>query len=628
MLKMKASVNKKQSHFDVCVVGGGLSGVCAAIASARHGAKTVLVHERPVLGGNASSEVRMWICGAGGKNGKETGILEEIQLENAYRNPSLNYQIWDRVLYEKVVFQPNLTLLLNCSCTDCFAEGEQESRKISHIHCWQMTTQTWHIIEASVFIDCSGDSILAIGSGADFRVGREARSEFNEPIAPAKADKKTMGNSLLIQTRRTDKPRPFIAPDWAYKFDDPEQIPFRMKGVSGANFWWIELGGLQNTIYDADSIQHELMKTTWGVWDYIKNRSNHREEAECWDLEWIGALPGKRESRRYLGTKVLTQHDIESRGQFSDTVAYGGWPMDDHHPAGLLYPGMATIFHDAPSPYGISYRCLYSRNVRNLMFAGRNISATHAALSSTRVMGTCSVMGQAVGTAAAMACAKNVSLAVIGDAYIAELQQQLMDDDCYLPGFSRKLNALVQTAENDVSEYMNNGYDRPIGEAYNCYEGECGTPLVFRWQRLQKIGGFRLILDSNLNNDKRMPCSYPQNSVCRMPKSLLRSFRVESLSENGGWQTVYREDNNYQRLVSFPLNLDSKAIRFIPETTWGEEAVRLFACEPQSVHKPQIPVPPSGVTWTELSKRMPKNDLLPPDSGLEKEHSKRRGHSA
>ncbi len=612
----------KQGHYDVCVVGGGLSGLCAAIASARQGAKTVLVHERPVLGGNASSEVRMWVCGAEGKNLKETGILEEIQLENAYRNPTLNYTIWDRILYEKASFQPNLTLLLNTSCTNCFATGSRESRRISHIHCWQMATQTWHAIEASIFIDCSGDSILAPGSGADFRMGREARSEYDEPIAPSRADKKTMGNSLLIQTRRTDKPHPFIAPEWAYKFDDPEEIPFRMKGVSGANFWWIELGGLNNTIYEADKIQHELMKTAWGVWDYIKNRSAHKDEAECWDLEWLGALPGKRESRRYLGDKVLTQHDIEGRGQFADTIAYGGWPMDDHHPAGLLYPGMATIFHDAPSPYGIPYRCLYSRNVTNLMFAGRNISATHTALSSTRVMGTCSLLGQAAGTAAAMACTKGVSPSTIGTDFIAQLQQQLMSNDCYLPSFAREVDGLTQEATRDATSTLNNGHDRPIGEASNCYEGELGKSITFKWPTRRKIGGLRLTLDSNLNNSKRMPCSYPQNCVSRVPKTLLRAFRVECLDEGGQWKTTYREGHNYQRQLSIPLHVETNALRLVPEETWGSESVRLFSCEPQSLHHPGIPVPPVGITWSEYQKSIPDDDLQAPDSGLESEHRK------
>jgi hypothetical protein len=396
---MKRPHHREKHEFDVCVIGGGMAGLCAAIAAARNGAKTALIHDRPVLGGNASSEIRMWICGAHGEHNKETGLLEEIQLENQYRNPTGNYSIWDSVLYGKAFFQPRLTPFLNCSVTD----AEMDGSRIVAVKAWQLTSQTWHTVHAKIFVDCSGDSILAGVTGAEFRSGREARAEFDEDIQPAHADAKTMGNTLLIQVRRTDEPHPFVPPPWAYKFERPEDLPHRIKGVSASNFWWMEIGGLQDTIRDAETIRDELMKIAYGVWDHIKNRSPQRADAENWALEWLGALPGKRENRRYLGDHVLTQNDVRAGGQFPDLIAYGGWSMDDHHPAGILYPGQPTIFHAAPSPYGIPYRCLYSRNIDNLLFAGRNISVTHAALSSTRVMATCALLGQAAGTAAALA---------------------------------------------------------------------------------------------------------------------------------------------------------------------------------------------------------------------------------
>ena len=165
---------------DLCVVGGGMAGLCAAVAAARHGAKVVLMQERPMLGGNASSEIRMWICGAHGANNRETGILEEIMLENLYRNPALNFHIWDGILLEWARREENLTLLLNCTCTSC----EMSGNRIASVTGWQMTTQTWRKVEAKLFADCSGDSVLAPLSGAKFRVGREARSEFDEDIEP------------------------------------------------------------------------------------------------------------------------------------------------------------------------------------------------------------------------------------------------------------------------------------------------------------------------------------------------------------------------------------------------------------------------------------------------------------
>ncbi len=200
------------------------------------------------------------------------------------------------------------------------------------------------------------------------------------------------------------------------------------------------------------------MRTTYGVWDYIKNHAPERALAENWAVEWIGSLPGKRENRRYVGDHILTQNDVRAGGAFDDIVAYGGWSMDDHHPAGVLYPGKPTIFHPAPSPYGIPYRCLYSRNIANLLFAGRNISVTHAALSSTRVMATCAVLGQAAGTAAALCIRHGCEpRSLSGGPRLGELQQTLMDDDCWLPGRRREVSCLARSAA-----LSSDGRDAPL----------------------------------------------------------------------------------------------------------------------------------------------------------------------
>lgn len=192
-------------------------GLCAAIAAARRGLRVMLLQDRPVLGGNASSEVRMWICGAHGRDAKETGILEEIMLENLYRNRGLNYSVWDTVLYEKARYQDGLTLVLNCAV----CEVEMAGDAIAAVKAWHLTEQHWVRVEAKQFADCSGDSILRL-SGAETRWGREARHEFSESHAPEVADRKTMGNSLLLQLREIDpeQHRPFLAPEWAHVFDD------------------------------------------------------------------------------------------------------------------------------------------------------------------------------------------------------------------------------------------------------------------------------------------------------------------------------------------------------------------------------------------------------------------------
>jgi hypothetical protein len=471
-------------NVDLCVVGGGFAGMCAAIAAARHGIKVLLMHDRPVLGGNASSEIRMWVCGAKGLNMRETGIIEEIMLENLYRNRNAVYSVWDSVLYEKVRFEENITLLLNCSCLDAQMDGNS----IKSIKGWQLTTETWHIVEAKLFADCSGDSILAPLSGAEFRIGREAASEYNESIEPETADNKTMGLSCLLQARETDKPQTFIPPYWAYKYYSDDDLPRRCHLIKNTNYWWIEIGGENDSIHDTEELRDELLKITFGVWDHIKNHGDHG--AENWILDWVGFLPGKRESRRYIGDHVLTQNDVRAEGRFEDIIAYGGWPMDDHHPAGFGYPGNPNINHPAPSPYGIPYRCLYSKNINNLFFAGRNISTTHAALSSTRVMATCTLLGQAVGTAASIAVKNNLNPRGVYNGKMEELKQTLMDDDCYIPFNRRKIPELTENSEIFSPEgdpsCLRNGIDRPVGDNFNGWVGKKNSYIEYSFCEVKK----------------------------------------------------------------------------------------------------------------------------------------------
>lgn len=607
-----ARFSRQEHTVDVCVVGGGMAGLCAAIASARSGAKTLLVQDRPVLGGNASSEIRMWICGAHGKGNKETGILEEIQLDNCLQNPAGNYSIWDAVLWNAAQQQPNLTLLLNTTCCDGGTEpvsGDPTQNRLTHIRCWTLTSQTWHTIAAKLFIDCSGDSVLAPISGAEVRWGREARGEFNEDIEPETADRKTMGNTLLIQLRKTDQSVPFVAPPFAYRFDSPDDLPHRIRGVQADNFWWIELGGLRDTIRDAESIRDDLMRAAWGVWDYIKNRAPTKADAETWALEWLGSLPGKRENRRYIGGHTLTQNEVRAAttpDYFPDAIAYGGWSMDDHHPAGLLYPGKPTIFHPAPTPYNLPYRTLFSRNIENLMCAGRNISVTHAALSSTRVMGTCSLLGQAAGTAAAMCVQHGLAPAQLFPSHITELQRRLMLADCSLPGRSRDLDELARSASCDAPALLG-GNDRN-----DIVARPLGQPITFTFPARRRIGALRAVFDSNLANDKRMPCSYPQNPNRKsVPATLVRRFRIEARAADDTWSTVLA-DTNHHRLRFIPLNIEADAIRFIAEETHGDADARICALEPLSEMPAHLPPRQERVRFRDVVAAQNPADLAPP----------------
>jgi len=584
---------KTISHkVDFCVIGGGLSGLCAAISAARHGAKVALMHERPMLGGNCSSEIRMWVSGAHGDNNRETGLMEEILLENHYRNPDKNYSVWDSVLYEKVRFEKNITLLLNCSCMD----AEMQDGRIASVTGWQMTTQQFHKVEATLFADCSGDSILAPLTGASFREGRESKAEYNETIPPDVADSHTMGLSCLLQAIETDEPHPYIAPEWAEKIDESKLIHRKPDMTSPMeNFWYLELGGMRDTIGETEEIRDELVALAYGMWDYLKNDPSQKDKHENWQLDWVGMLPGKRESRRYVGAYTMTEHDVRSGGNFADEVAYGGWSMDDHHPAGFRTTEKPTIYHPAPSPYGIPFGSLYSVEIPNLLFAGRNISVTHAAMSSTRVMATCALLGQAIGTAAAMAVEKNCPMAEIAGKYMAELQDRLMDDDCYLPHFKRKISELCRNAalsgDGMQLECLRDGIDRPREGKAHAWQGVIGDQITYTFDCPSEIHRIRLVADSDLNRttlpepENRMSRSMFHNRLKSMkpsyvPKTLLKAFRITAKFADGSERVIAEETANHNRLWRMDVELkDCVSLTLEPVETWGFETVRLFAFE-------------------------------------------------
>ncbi len=578
---------KQERHeFDLCVVGGGMAGLIAALAAARRGARVALVQDRPVLGGNASSEIRMHICGARGSNTRETGILEELLLENHYRNPQPNYSIWDSVLYGAAQYQPRLALFLNAAVQSAAMDGA----RVRSVRAWQLTTETTHEIAATLFADCSGDGILAPLTGAEFRIGRESRREYGESIAPEQSDRHTMGLSCLFQAREYDRPMPFVPPAWACRFDKPEDLRGRDVQVRRTNFWWMEVGGDRDSIHDTERLREELIRIAFGVWDYIKNRAPNRQEYANWALDWLGFLPGKRESRRYVGDHVLTQHDVEAAGPFDDVVAYGGWTMDDHFPAGFHHPEAGTIFHPAPSPFGIAYRTLYSRNIENLFCAGRCHSATHAAMSATRVMGTTSLMGQAVGAAAAIAVRDGLTPRGVLERRLQELQEVLMDDDVWLPGRARPVSELCRsarlTATEGDPEPLRNGHDRRIGDSENAWIAPIGASAEYDFGGLRALREARLVFDSCLDRTdggriaRNMRHFYALDAVpWAPPPTLVRAFRLEARTASGAWTIVHRATQSYQRLVRVPLALEARGLRLAPESTWGEECARVFAFE-------------------------------------------------
>lgn len=575
-----------EHNVDLCVVGGGLSGMCAAISAARHGMSVAIMQDRPLFGGNASSEIRMWVCGAHGKDNRETGIIEEIALENLYRNPYRTWPIWDTILFEKIKDEENIITILNCSCNDL----EMDKSEIKSILGWQTTTQKWHKVHAKYFADCSGDSILAPLSGAEFRVGREARDEFNESIAPDVSDRKTMGMSCLIQGRKMNNKRTFIPPVWANKYTK-EDLPYRLPDMNSPkeNFWYMELGGKKDSIADTEEIRDELLKVAMGIWDYVKNSGDMN--TDDWELDFLGFLPGKRESRRYVGDYILTQNDVENEGRFEDVVAYGGWTMDDHNPGGIETKEVPTIYNPAPSPFGIPYRCLYSKNISNLFFAGRNISVTHSAMSATRVMATCATLGQAVGTAAYIANKYAISPRGVYEQKIKELQQTLIYDDCYLPFTKTEIPAIMEKTKIIIDGVSNperliNGVERDFDK--NGVSVKVGESILLDFEKEEKIKSLRIVLDSDLNRetvggsdylpDKTTICNVPiEMEAVHMPDAMAKNMHVQAMDEKGQWYDVYAISNNRKRLLIIPCDCKTKKLRIVFDDVWSGDNAKLFS---------------------------------------------------
>ena len=580
---------------DFIVCGGGLSGVCAAIAAARHGTKVVLVQDRPMLGGNASSEIRMGICGALGENNKEAGILEELQLENIYMNPLMRYTLWDDVLLTAVRREKNITLLLNTSVNDVEMSGD----RIAAVKAWNSNAYVRYTIRGKLFADCTGDGILRL-SGAKFRRGREFPEEFGETFLQKGGDAKTMGNSILMQLRKTDVHRPFKPPEWAHTFTDADFADVastekfhkdgsgysfkRAQPTNGKggynNFWWIEYGGNVDTVKDANEIQFELKRIAYGVWAYMKNHPDGR--CRGFELDWMGSLPGKRESTRFVGPHIFTQNDAMSGGKFPDVVAYGGWPLDDHHPDAFFNPGFMAVQHKVPGIFGIPFRCLYSVNVPNLVFAGRDISVTHMGLSSVRVMGTTAMLGQAVGTAASLILRYGVTPDELDKRHIAELQATLEDDDCMLPGRWRTVSPLTAEAavEPAAGEILKNGIDRNYDGKDNGVWLEPGASVVYRWDGARKVSGVRLVFDSIMHGqwkyDKRLRKLEATKEYEKLPPPLVKAFDVE-VERDGTWTKVFSDDESHLRFRRIAFDeTEATALRLTVRAAWGGEKAHVF----------------------------------------------------
>ncbi|MGW1406617.1 FAD-dependent oxidoreductase [Streptomyces sp. NPDC002403] len=430
-------MRQETAHHDITVIGGGLAGVCAAIAAARLGRTVALINNRPVLGGNSSSEVRVWVVGAtahgNNHNAREGGIMGELFVENQFRNPDGNPYYWDTVVLDAVRAEPGITLYLNTDVREVDADGPEDARHITAVTGWTMGSERRIRFESELYLDCSGDGLVGALAGARHRIGRESRAEYLEPWAPEEADRITLGSTLLFYTKDAGHPVKYVPPSFARNIAETS-IPQRRvikSGDNGCAYWWIEFGGELDTVHDNEEIRDELWAVIHGIWDHIKNSGEF--DAGNMTLEWVGSVPGKREYRRFLGDYVLHQGDILGQTEFADRVAFGGWSIDLHPPKGMYADGDGAKQRYADGIYHIPYRSLYSVNTTNLLFAGRNISASHVAFGSTRVMATCATIGQAAGTAAALCAERGVTPRALD---VPELQRTLLREDASVIGLA------------------------------------------------------------------------------------------------------------------------------------------------------------------------------------------------
>jgi hypothetical protein len=444
LVKDFSEANRKNkvvsTQSDLVVVGGGLAGLCCAIAAARDGITVTLVQDRPVLGGNASSEVRLWTLGATSHMGnnnrwsREGGIIDEILVENMYRNKEGNTLIFDTILLEKVVLEKNITLLLNTSVYDV---KKSDPNTISQVVAFCSQNSTTYELSADLFCDASGDGIVGFQAGAAFRMGAETVEEFGEKFAPDISYGELLGHTIYFYSKNVGAPVKYVAPEFALK--DITKIP-RYKVLNdkdfGCRLWWLEYGGRRDTIHESEDIKWELWKVVYGVWDYIKN-SGEFPDAENLTLEWVGTIPGKRESRRFEGLYMIKQQDLVQQARFDDAVSFGGWAVDLHPSDGVYDSKPGCTQYHSKGIYQIPLSTMISKNINNLFLGGRLISATHVAFGSTRVMATTALSGQAVGYGAAQ-CIKNKILPaqLLEQNQIKELQQTLSLNGQSIPGIT------------------------------------------------------------------------------------------------------------------------------------------------------------------------------------------------
>jgi len=415
-----SDVPQSAGNFDLVVVGGGIAGTCTAISAARLGMQVALIQNRPVLGGNNSSEVRVHLNGevnqppypalGGVVNELDTGLRGNAQ-------PAEHYD--DQRKLKVVQAEENIHLFLNMNAF----EVEKQGDRIVAVVAQHIQKGTQLRFTAPLFADCTGDGTLGFLAGADFRMGRESKEQTGESLAPDTTDKMTMGASVQWYSTASGKPVSFPDCPWALQFNE-QSCHYLIRGD-----WDWETGMNRDQITEFESIRDHALRAVYGNWAYLKNNSRDRVKYADRQLEWVAYIAGKRESRRLLGDVILQQQDIQRRKRFPDSFVTTTWSIDLHYPDpknSKYFPGeefRSIAKFNQIKPYPIPYRSLYSRNIGNLMMAGRCISVTHVALGTVRVMRTGGMMGELIGMAASLCKKHNTTPRGVYDNHLAELKR-------------------------------------------------------------------------------------------------------------------------------------------------------------------------------------------------------------
>ena len=586
--------------YDVVVVGGGLAGCTAAVAAARNGASVVLIQDRPVLGGNASPEILVPPCGVwnqrkeGPFDPHETGLIEE------YRTTGLQIvtegKLYAKRLLRWIQAEPDVDLCLN---TRALRAEKSSHETISGVLAVDVRTGQRTRFRGAIFIDCSGDSTVALSAGAEYRQGKEPRSMYGEPWAPEEASPHTMGNGLTYYPVDTGQEVRYNPPPWIYAFPDcanfmPDRHPkelgtIRPDGLHIGRQWRLELGGTRDTFADAEEIRDDLFRLIYGIWDHVKNHCQEdREKAATYALGWVGYVTGKRENRRLIGDVILTQNDIVDKTPFEDAVAYGAWVVDDHYSEGFFHDGQFGVHQDRHdyAAYGeefsIPFRSLYSRNVDNLMMAGRNHSATHLGMSNTRVMLTCALMGHAAGTGAALCIHKDLTPRGVYQDCMEQLQQQILKEGAYIIGLKAddardaapkaRIGASSERTweggQRMAAMNVANGYARAVDEHTNAWspepDGSGPHWLELEWAEPVTFNVLHITFQTW------------QLAPERFAVEVWREERPH-LRQEGAWQQVAEvTDNRHRRHVLGLDRVTTSKLRIVEPEPAGISEVRVY----------------------------------------------------